>query len=456
MKLTFSGGVRAVTGSCILMETDSHKILIDCGMFQGEHALERSQEVFNFDPRSIDAVILTHAHYDHSGRLPLLVKQGYDNPIYCTAPTKALSKIILEDAQHVMVDNSHRMGTPVLYDLVDVQETDSLIKVINYHTEFEIVPGVRAMMHDAGHILGSAFISLDIDASHMKNNQNYRFVFSGDIGNEDVPILPPTELIESADIVITESTYGDREHEQVDARMTKLKEIISKVIGRGGTLLIPAFSIERTQELLYELDRLIDANEIPAVPIYLDSPLSIKATEIYQHFASYLRFDRDIFMSPDRDFFSFPNLQITLTVDASKSINQDQSPKIIIAGSGMMNGGRIVHHLKHYIEDQKNGLLIIGYQGMGTLGRKIFDGAKKVKIHREEYQVNAEVQAIGAFSAHGDRIKLRQWLHPVKGQSKTIFLVHGDDDVKVKFKTYLEQEFSNEIIIPQYWQSFDF
>jgi len=387
MKLTFTGGVRGVTGSCYLIETDTHKLLIDCGMHQGAQRKEKNIEDFNFEPSKIDAVILTHAHYDHCGRLPILAQKGFRGKIFSTPPTKALTRIILADAQHVMVENNRKKGTPILFSTQDVEKTDDLMHVMNYHTEFEPIPGISVMMHDVGHILGSAFVSLDIAAKHMKDGKARTFVFSGDVGNHDVPILPETEEITKADVIILESTYGNREHESTDIRIDKLKIMIDKVIGRGGTLIIPAFSIERTQELLYELDRLVDANEIPNVPIYLDSPMAIRATEMYQHFSSYLRFDRNIFSSPDKDFFSFPNLRVTLSADESKKINENTKPKIIIAGSGMMTGGRVMHHLSRYIEDPKSGILIIGYQAEGTLGRKIFNKEPRVRIYRDQYDL---------------------------------------------------------------------
>ena len=455
MRLTFCGGVRGVTGSCILLETKTHKLLIDCGMYQGPGKEERQVEEFNFNPNKIDAVILTHAHYDHCGRLPVLAQQGFRGRIYCTPPTKALSHIILQDAQHVMVENNHRKGSPILFSSADVEVADELMHVINYHTQFEPVPGVSVMLHDAGHILGSAFARIKIEGKHMEDGVARTFLFSGDVGNSDVPILPDTEAIDSVDIAVSESTYGNREHESQDVRMTKLKEVIDKVIGHGGTLIIPAFSIERTQELLYELDRLVDAEEIPNVPIYLDSPLAIRATEIYQHFSDYLRFDRSIFTSPDRDFFSFPNLHVTLSVDDSKRINEDHGAKIIIAGSGMMTGGRVLHHLQRYIEDPKAGILIIGYQAEGTLGRRVFNKEPKIRIYRDQYELKAQVDAIGAFSAHADRIKLRKWLKPEKGEIKEIFLVHGDPQTKEDFKLYLEKELSSKITIPQFSQQFE-
>lgn len=455
MRITFCGGVSGVTGSCFVLETKQEKILIDCGMFQGEGMVKESDMHFEFDARDIKAVVLTQAHYDHCGRLPMLAKEGFRGKIYCTPPTKLLSKIILEDAQHLMFENNLKLGTPILFDANDVAEACSLISTVNYHTKFEIVDGINVSFFDAGHILGSAFIAFDIGGKHFKDKEARRIVFSGDIGNDKSPILPNTESISSADILVCESTYGDREHEPADARHRKLKEVINKVIGNGGTLLIPAFSVERTQELLYELDKMIDEKQIPHCIIYLDSPLSIKATQIYQDFSSYLSFDRNIFSSPDRNFFNFPNLKLTQTIDDSKSINEDNNPKIIIAGAGMMNGGRILHHLKRYIEDKRSGVLIIGYQAQGTLGRKIFDGEKIVNIFGEDYQVNASVDIIGAFSAHGDRIKLRNWMQTAGDGVKQIYIVHGEEIVKEAFREYVEEKIDCEIIIPQYCQSFE-
>jgi len=456
MKLSFHGGVRGVTGSCFLIELSVGKLLVDCGMFQGERMVaQENLESLGFDPAHIDAGIITHAHYDHTGRYPLIVKHGFRGPIYTTPPTKALASIVLEDAQHVMAENAHKSGDEVLFSPDDVEQMESQMKTVNYHTRFEVLPGVYTMLHDAGHILGSAYVTVDVPESETKSGKPMRLLFSGDIGNEDVPILPETDPIDHADLVVCESTYGNRDHEPVPERNRELVKMVSMVINRGGTLLIPAFSIERTQELLYELDQLVDQGILPKVPVYLDSPLAIKATAIYRHFKHYLRFDRPVQSSPDHDFFTFPRLTETLSVDASKQINDDKSPKIIIAGSGMMTGGRIMHHLKRYLSDEKNGLLIIGYQAEGTLGRRIKEGAASVNIYRDEIAVRATVKAIGSFSAHGDRNKLRAWLQPKNGSIQKIFLVHGDEEVKPEFKAFLEEKLESEIIIPQYWQSFD-
>jgi metallo-beta-lactamase family protein len=455
MHLSFHGAVEEVTGSCFLLETTSAKILIDAGMKQGERiCVTRSLDPFGFDVTKLDAVLVTHAHFDHTGRLPELIKLGYRGPIYMTAPTKALADIILEDSLKIMKENAERCGDPVPYSPEDKQQAMAQIQGIGYHTEFEAAPGVKVMFHDAGHILGSAFVSLDIEGRLNPDGKAMRLVFSGDIGNDHVPILPETEAIHRADVVVCESTYGNSIHEPAAMRKIKLADFAHKVLGRGGTLVIPAFSIERTQELLYELDTLLLDEKIPSVPIYLDSPMAIRATEVYQHFKQYLRFDHPV-LGPDKDFFSFPSLRETMSTEESKLINDDKRAKIIIAGNGMMTGGRVLHHLKRHVSDPLSGVLVVGYQAKGTLGRKILDRVDKVRIYGEEYPVRAEVLSIEAFSAHGDKEKLLRWLHPETGQISKIFLVHGDNPVKDAFAEYLKKNLSAEIIIPHLSQTFE-
>jgi len=455
MQLSFHGAVEEVTGSCFLVETSKAKILVDAGMKQGERiCVTRSLDPFGFDVTKLDAVLVTHAHFDHTGRLPELIKLGYKGPIYMTAPTKALADIILEDSLKIMKENAERCGDPVPYSPEDKQMAISLIRGIGYHTEFEAAPGIKAMFHDAGHILGSSFVSLDIEERVMENGKPMRIIFSGDIGNEHIPILPETEPIHSADVVVCESTYGTTIHEPAAMRKIMLAEFAQKVFKRGGTLIIPAFSIERTQELLYEFDTLLLEKKIPSVPIYLDSPMAIRATAVYRHFQQYLHFDHPV-MGADNDFFSFPSLRETMSTEESKLINADRRPKIIIAGNGMMTGGRVLHHLKRHVSDPLSGVLVVGYQAKGTLGRRILDREKTVRIYGEEYPVRAEVLAIEAFSAHGDKEKLLRWLHPEEGKVSKIFLVHGENPVKASFAEYLQKSLSAEIIIPQLAQSFE-
>lgn len=440
MRLSFHGATEEVTGSCFLLESGDAKILVDCGMKQGERmCVLRSMDPFGFDVTKLNAVLVTHAHFDHTGRLPELIKLGYTGPIYMTPPTKALTDIILEDSIKIMRENAKRCGDPVPYEKEDKDKAILQMKGVNYHTAFEPAPGISVMFHDAGHILGSSFISVEAEGK--------RVVFSGDIGNDDTPILGETEMLHSANYVVCETTYGDRDHEPTRLRAGHLKDFVKKVIGRHGTLIIPAFSVERTQELLYELDLLITSGEIPKVPIYLDSPLAIRATEIYRHYKDYLLLDHPAIAG--RDFFSFPGLHETLHTDASKAINEDHRPKIIIAGNGMMTGGRVLHHLIRYLPDSKSGLLVVGFQAPGTLGRRIQERVPAVKIFGEEVAVHAEVGNIESFSAHGDRAKLARWLHAKAGHIEKVFLVHGETHVKEEFKKYLGQTMSAEILIPR-------
>jgi metallo-beta-lactamase family protein len=442
-KLSFHGGVPDVTGSCHLIQFESGGILVDCGMHQGERMCSRTNfEDFDFDISEVKAVIITHAHYDHHGRLPLLVKRGYNGPIYCTPPTKPLMELVLRDGFHIMQENAKECGDEVLYEQEHLDATLGMVKTMNYHTDFMPVPGITCSFFDAGHIMGSAFLKVEGDGVSA--------VFSGDIGNDDNPILPSTEDLPAVDYVVTETTYGNRDHEPTATRNRNLGKAVSTILNRKGTVIIPAFSLERTQELLYALDRLFAAKEIPKVPVYLDSPLAIKATQVYREYKQYLQFNESILESQDRDFFSFPGLTLTLTRDESKNINEDNRPKIIIAGSGMMTGGRVLHHLRRYLPEPDSGVIIIGYQAEQTLGRQIQDGAKEVSIHNKPVPVNAEIFEIESFSAHGDRGKMSRWLQGVKESAKKIFLVHGDPEAKKMFKDQMEKEgFEGRVEIPE-------
>lgn len=453
MKLSFFGAAREVTGSCHLLEAkdtngQTRKILIDCGMFQGEKfSEEKNHKPFPFDPKSLDAVFVTHAHLDHTGRLPKLIHAGYSGEIIATRPTIALTNLVLEDAFHIMEENRQRLGEPVLYEKEDVKLVYEKFRGLGYHEQIEVAPGITTMFHEAGHILGSAYISIEAEGK--------RIVFSGDIGNDNVPILPDTEVLSRADVVVCESTYGHTIHEPSTERQDKLKTYVERTIKADGTLLIPAFSIERTQELLYALNEILLHEIKTTVPIFLDSPMAIRATELYRHFKEYLQFDAPIFSDPDRDFFSFPNLRETLDTAASKAVNETPSPKVIIAGSGMMTGGRIMHHLMRVLPDPKSAVLIVGYQAARTLGRRLYEGAKSVKLYGHETEVKAAVEAIGAFSAHGDQAKLTRWLRPEDGVVSRVFLVHGDPETQDVFATHLRHELAADVEVPEFGKSFE-
>ena len=449
MKLSFHGAAQEVTGSCHRLEMlDSdgkpHAILFDCGMFQGEHMCgSKNLQPFGFDASAIEAVFVSHPHADHTGRLPKLVKEGFRGPIYMVEPCVGLAKLVLEDAHHIMKEEAQKCGSSILYELEDLQSVFAQVKSVTYHEHVELAPGITVVFHEAGHVLGSSYISVDAESQ--------RVVFSGDIGNDDVPILPATEPISHADIGICESTYGHREHEPMNTRSDKLHEAIKAIIKERGVLMIPAFSIERTQELLYEINRLLLQDLHTKIPIFLDSPMAIKATALYRHFKQFLKFDTSVMDDPDKDFFSFPNLRETLTVAESKLINDAVPPKIIIAGSGMMSGGRIMHHLIRYLPNKNSRLLIIGYQAQGTIGRRLYEGAKKVRIFGEDVEVRAQVSAIGAFSAHADMNKLTRWLRPQDGKiPRQIFLVHGDPEAKEVFATHLRHKLATEVVVPSY------
>ena len=451
MKLSFHGAANEVTGSCHMLTCKDStgadcRILIDCGMFQGERLCgDKNKLPFGFDPKDVDAVFVTHPHADHTGRLPKLISEGYAGPITMTEPCLALTRIVLEDAFHIMSENAEKCGDEILYQREDLDVLVGRCTGVGYHEEIVVAPGVTVMFHDAGHVLGSAFISIEAEGK--------RVVYSGDIGNEHVPILPDTEAISKADIVVCEATYGDRVHEPPAERAQKLREAVESTIGAGGVLMIPSFSIERTQELLYEIDIMLRSFKT-TIPMYLDSPMAIRATEVYRHFKNYLRFDTPILSEEDRDFFSFPNLHETLRVDESKAINDVPAPKVIIAGSGMMSGGRIMHHLIKYLPDPNSLLLIIGFQAVGTLGRTIVDGAKEVHIFGKTVQVNAKLAKIGSFSAHGDMNKLTKWLKPeTGGVPKKVFLVHGDPEAKEMYAAHQRGTLNTEIIIPEFQSS---
>ncbi|MBI4281130.1 MBL fold metallo-hydrolase [Candidatus Uhrbacteria bacterium] len=448
MKLNFYGAVQEVTGSCFLLEVAGKRLLIDCGMFQGARYCDlRNFEPFPFEVASIDAVFITHPHLDHTGRLSKLIRQGYRGPIYLTEPARALLKLILDDAEGIMEENSRRCHEEILFGKEEIDQVMSQSLATNYHREITLAPDLTVMFHDAGHILGSAYIKLKAEGKTV--------VFSGDIGNDAVPILPPTEPLSSGEVVVCESTYGHRRHEPQETRERKLREIMAETIQQEGVLMIPAFSLERTQEVLYAMNNILTHELKTTIPIFLDSPLAIRATQVYRHYQSYLQFDRSILTEPDRDFFAFPNLRETLTVAESKLINDVPAPKIIIAGSGMMTGGRIMHHLGRYLSDPRAAVLIIGYQAKGTLGRQLYEGAKRVTIFQEPVAVRAQVKAIGSFSAHGDMDKLTRWLRPTDGRlPEKIFLTHGDPEAKELFAVHLRHELRATVEIPQFGKAY--
>lgn len=421
MFISFLGAAREVTGSCNLLEVGGKKVLIDCGMFQGSEFNEKkNHDPLPFNPKEIFSVIVTHSHLDHIGRLPVLVKGGFVGPIYATPATIRLTELVLKDAVEVMAYNERHFGEPVLFEELDIFPVIQQFKPINYHEAANLFSNINFRFHDAGHIFGSSFVFLQ--------GENKKIIFSGDIGNVEVPIVRDTEIFPSdIDAVVCESTYGGRLHESTMQRQEIIEKMVSEAIKRGGVLMIPSFSIERTQELLYVLNELIDRKHIlPRVPIFLDSPLAIGATKIFREYPGNYDEEAEKLFNDGDDLFQFPGLTMCETKEESKKINMTPGPKIIIAGAGMMNGGRIVHHALRYLSDERNTLLIVGYQAAGTLGRKILDGESPVKILGESVQVRCQIKAIGALSAHGDQEKLMDWLGGGSSAPKKVYINHGE------------------------------
>lgn len=426
MKLHFLGAAQEVTGSLYLVETASHKFLVDCGMFQGgENDDRRNRDDFPFEPSNIDALFLTHGHMDHVGRVPLLVRRGFRGPIWCTAPTGEIAKLIWEDILDIMKDDIKRAkkekrdAPSMMFEEKDVQRAVRQLRSVDYGELLKVLGGeVGVTFHDAGHILGSSFIEFVVEGK--------KIVFSGDLGNVDMPILRSTADLGEPDILVIESTYGDRLHEDVATRTEVLQECIGTITEQPGTLVIPAFAIERTQEIMLTLHRLAEEGEIPKVPVFLDSPMAIAATEIYEDHPEYYNKKAHNEMLQGHRLFSLPGFVATSTVEMSKTINNVPMPKVIIAGSGMMSGGRIHHHLYRYLRDSNSILLIVGFQARGTLGREIYEGAQVVKILDEEVPVNAKVKAVGAWSAHADQKKLLSWVGEAGKKPGIIFATHGE------------------------------
>lgn len=425
MKITFYGAAGEVTGSCTLVETKKTKFLVDCGMFQGSFfAQEKNFYPFEFNPQNLDFVLLTHAHIDHCGRLPLLIKNDFRGKIYCTPATKDLSEIILLDAAKVIKEEAIKYHREILYREKDVIQTMSHFWGIDYGVKQRLSSDVTIRFRDAGHILGSAIIEIWV----KDGLKNKKIVFSGDLGNYPAPIVRDTEMIEGANIVIVESTYGGRIHEPSELRTEILRQVILDSIGRGGVLIIPIFALERTQEVLYELNYLHESKQIPKVPIFLDSPLAIEAVEIYKHYVHLFDEAAKTRMKEGDDLFRFDGLEFTRTVEQSKKINKVNPPKVILAGSGMSNGGRILYHFKLYLSNPKTHVLIISYQAEGTLGRALRDGAKKILIDKEKIAVKAKVTALGSYSSHADQPKLLHWLKEISHpKPKKIFIIHGEE-----------------------------
>lgn len=442
MKISFYGAAGEVTGSCSLLEDKSVKILVDCGAFQGgDFVEERNGDPFVFDAKSLNAVIVTHAHLDHIGRLPLLVKAGYRGFIFATPPTVELIRLVLTDAHEVMYYNNRKFGAPILYSLDDVEATIGQCKGVEYY-ETVTIPGAEKAtfkFFEAGHIFGSAFVELNISEK--------KIIFSGDIGNVKVPILKDTDKLPAdVDLLVCESTYGDRLHDTRYDRQEVIKTVVQKAMARGGVLMVPSFSVERTQEILYDLNELIDQEgKLPKdMPIFLDSPLAIDATEVFNRYTKYFDEEAKKYIFSGDDPFRFSGLKICHSRDESKKINSVPGKKIIIAGAGMMNGGRIQHHALRYLSDERNTLFFTGFQAQHTLGRKILEGQSPVIVLGESVQVRCKIEFVDVLSAHADRAILMNWVKNNGAVPKQVVLNHGDPEQSAA----LAERMTGELGIP--------
>ena len=435
MKINFFGAAQTVTGSQHLLNIDGKIILLDCGFFQGrrQESYERNSN-FPFDPQQIDAVILSHAHIDHSGNLPNLVKQGYRGRIYTTPATAHLANIMLIDSGHIQEEdalfinkNKAKKGEPFIKPIYTYEEAAMVaqyFRPVNYEQHFEPLPGVAARLVDAGHILGSAEVVLDLEEKGKKT----RLWFSGDIGRRNLPLLNDPNLPDWTDILIMECTYGDKPHTDPELAYDELREVVGRTLERGGKVIIPAFAVGRTQDIVYQLHQMFENHYLPSVPVYVDSPLAANASDIYKMHTECYDDETRAFIAADRHHtaLGFDRLVYIRSVEESKALNGRKDPMIILSASGMAENGRILHHLRNNIGDPKNTILIVSWQAPYTLGRRLADREKRVRIFGEEYQVKAEVATIGGLSAHAGQDFLVEYALRVKGKARQVFLVHGE------------------------------
>lgn len=442
MEIEFVGAAREVTGSCHILRVAGKTIVLDCGLFQGRRSDSHEKNLrLPIDIEQIDAIVLSHAHIDHAGRLPFLVRHGYDGAIWCTPATRDLCAVMLADSAHIQEKDAEflaRRGkehVEPLYSLRHATRTVELMTSVPYKRPFEVVPGVRVTFIDAGHILGSASVLVDC----TEGNTTRRFVFSGDVGRSGLPIIRDPEAPTGADVVVMESTYGNRTHDSVEGARGRLASVIRDTAARGGRVLIPSFAVGRTQELIYELHALARAGAIPAIPIYIDSPLAIDTTSVFEMHPDVFDHGEDL-VQKVRDLFRFDLVHYTRDVEESKALGKMRGPMVIIAASGMAESGRILHHLAQGAADPKNTILIVGFQAEHTLGRRIVERREMLRIFGDDVPLRAQVVVINGYSAHADRVELGSWIDRVREHSpnlKQVWLVHGEPPAQEELATTL-------------------
>lgn len=446
-----------------MLEAGGLRLMIDCGLFQERPFLSRNWEPSPIDPTSIDALLLTHAHLDHCGLIPKLVREGYRGPIYCTAPTLDLARLVLEDSARIQEEDAaykkrrhereHRRGPHPelpLYTVDDAQRALDRFTVIDLETPLLLNNRVRVRYCEAGHILGSAMVEITIlDHGHTK-----RVLYSGDIGLWRKPLIHDPTVFDSADVVIMESTYGNRDHEVPERVDERLAEIVTATARRGGHVIIPTFAIDRAQELLYHFSNLLHQRRIPPMQVFLDSPMAVDATDVYVKHQRLLDADTQTMLKSGRNPFEFPGMKFVQTVQESRAINNVKMPSIIMAGAGMCTGGRIKHHLSQHLSQQESTVLFVGYQAVGTLGREILEGRSPVRIHGRMHQVRARIEKLNGLSAHADRSALLYWLKQFKTPPKRVFLTHGEETASTALAETVRNELGWALDVPEYLSTF--